>query len=87
MKYRIEEKLVNRSLSFAPTGVFCAWYDKIHLFDVTLSEAESYIIKFYNYGENTLLTCKISFFWDILFVMIYVSQSFILTLRKMVQIS
>ena len=61
MKYRVsEEKLVNRSLSFAPTGVLCAWYDKIHLFDVTLSEAESYMeSNLYNYGENAaLLTCK-----------------------------
>lgn len=35
------EKLVNRSLLFAPDGAIAARYDKIHLFDVDLPTGES----------------------------------------------
>ncbi len=35
-----EGKLVNRSVLFAPDGRIVAWYDKIHLFDVTLGGGE-----------------------------------------------
>lgn len=34
------EKLVNRSLLFAPDGAITARYDKIHLFDVDVAEGE-----------------------------------------------
>lgn len=36
------DKLVNRSLLFAPDGRIAARYDKIHLFDVDLSTGESH---------------------------------------------
>ncbi len=36
------EKLVNRSLLFAPDGTVVAHYDKIHMFDVSLDDRESY---------------------------------------------
>ena len=36
------EKLANRSLLIGPDGAIQARYDKIHLFDVTVSETESY---------------------------------------------
>jgi len=35
------EKLINRSLLFAPDGIIAARYDKIHLFDVDLPTGES----------------------------------------------
>ena len=37
-----EKRLVNRSILFDPAGKAIAWYDKIHLFDVDLGEAEHY---------------------------------------------
>ncbi len=37
-----ETRLVNRSILFDPSGKAVAWYDKIHLFDVDLGEAEHY---------------------------------------------
>lgn len=37
-----EGRLVNRSLLIAPDGAVVARYDKIHMFDVTLAEGESY---------------------------------------------
>lgn len=37
-----EDKLANRSMLFAPDGTQHAHYDKIHMFDVTLSRAEFY---------------------------------------------
>jgi len=37
-----EGRLANRSLLFAPDGAIAARYDKIHMFDVTVSEAERY---------------------------------------------
>ena len=36
------EKLANRSILFAPDGKIAQTYDKIHLFDVTLSRSEFY---------------------------------------------
>ena len=36
------EKLLNRSLLFAPDGSVAARYDKIHLFDIDLGEGRSY---------------------------------------------
>ncbi|MFO0514514.1 MAG: nitrilase-related carbon-nitrogen hydrolase, partial [Rhodobacterales bacterium] len=35
-------RFANRSLLIDPTGAITARYDKIHMFDVTLSEAETY---------------------------------------------
>ena len=35
-------RLANRSFLIAPDGAIAAQYDKIHMFDVTLSETESY---------------------------------------------
>jgi len=35
-----DERLANRSILFAPDGKIAAWYDKIHLFDVTLGDGE-----------------------------------------------
>lgn len=37
-----EDKLVNRSLLFAPDGGLIAHYDKVHMFDVELEGGESY---------------------------------------------
>jgi len=37
-----ETKMANRSYLFRPDGAVAASYDKIHLFDVTLSESEFY---------------------------------------------
>lgn len=37
-----DEKLANRSMLFAPDGKCIAHYDKIHMFDVTLSRKEFY---------------------------------------------
>ncbi|WP_235931257.1 carbon-nitrogen hydrolase family protein [Paracoccus xiamenensis] len=37
-----ESRLVNRSLLVAPDGAIVARYDKIHMFDVTISARESY---------------------------------------------
>lgn len=37
-----EQKLANRSYHFGPDGKIKATYDKIHMFDVTLSRAEFY---------------------------------------------
>ena len=36
------ERFVNRSFLIAPDGAIAAQYDKIHMFDVTLSDNESY---------------------------------------------
>jgi predicted amidohydrolase len=37
-----EDRLANRSFLIAPDGVVRARYDKLHMFDVTVSESESY---------------------------------------------
>jgi predicted amidohydrolase len=37
-----DRRFANRSLLVDPTGAITARYDKIHMFDVTLSEAETY---------------------------------------------
>ena len=37
-----ERRLVNRSFLIAPDGGIAARYDKIHMFDVTISETEAY---------------------------------------------
>jgi len=37
-----ENRLANRSILIGPDGAICARYDKIHMFDVTLSESDSY---------------------------------------------
>ena len=43
LKYKVSSnRLVNRSISYAPSGDKCAQYDKLHLFDVTLSSKEAY---------------------------------------------
>ncbi len=39
---RVGEKLANRSLLFSPQGNLTNTYDKIHMFDVTLSRTEFY---------------------------------------------
>lgn len=35
-------RVANRSFLIDPTGAIAAWYDKIHLFDVTLTATETY---------------------------------------------
>lgn len=35
-------RFANRSFLIDPSGAIAAWYDKIHMFDVTVSEAETY---------------------------------------------
>ena len=35
-------RFANRSFLIAPDGTIAAWYDKIHMFDVELSETETY---------------------------------------------
>ena len=37
-----DKRFVNRSLMIDPTGAIVARYDKLHMFDVTISETESY---------------------------------------------
>ncbi len=37
-----DERFVNRSFLIAPDGTIQAYYDKMHMFDVTLSETETY---------------------------------------------
>ncbi len=37
-----DDRLVNRSLLFAPDGSLCARYDKMHMFDVKLDNGENY---------------------------------------------
>ncbi|MFZ5963226.1 carbon-nitrogen hydrolase family protein [Thalassococcus sp. BH17M4-6] len=37
-----EERFVNRSFLIGPDGGIVAWYDKMHMFDVQVSEAETY---------------------------------------------
>ncbi len=39
---RAEGKLANRSFLFGPDGVIAARYDKIHMFDVSLADGESW---------------------------------------------
>lgn len=63
VKYRIaDHRLVNRSISYAPSGEVCAEYDKIHLFDVVLSKTESYHESYlYNHGKNAVILETIDF--------------------------
>ena len=42
LKSETDERFVNRSFLVAPSGVIVARYDKMHMFDVTLSETETY---------------------------------------------
>ncbi|MFU8865777.1 MAG: carbon-nitrogen hydrolase family protein [Rhodobacterales bacterium] len=37
-----DERFANRSFLIAPDGEIRAWYDKIHMFDVQVTEAETY---------------------------------------------
>jgi predicted amidohydrolase len=37
-----EERFANRSFLISPEGRIAAWYDKIHMFDVEVSETETY---------------------------------------------
>lgn len=37
-----EERFANRSFMISPEGEIVAWYDKLHMFDVTVSETETY---------------------------------------------
>jgi predicted amidohydrolase len=38
----VDGRFANRSFLIAPDGGIAAWYDKIHMFDVTISDTESY---------------------------------------------
>jgi predicted amidohydrolase len=50
-----QQKLVNRSLLFSPEGEVLARYDKIHMFDVDLSEGHSFReSKAYNAGHRAI---------------------------------
>lgn len=42
LKARDEDRFVNRSFLISPTGDIAARYDKIHMFDVTISDTERY---------------------------------------------
>ncbi len=42
LKGEADDRLVNRSLLISPTGEITARYDKMHMFDVQLSEVETY---------------------------------------------
>lgn len=42
LKARDEDRFVNRSFLISPKGEITARYDKIHMFDVTISDAETY---------------------------------------------
>lgn len=51
-----EPRLVNRSSLIAPDGAIAARYDKIHMFDVTISETEAYAeSKAYRPGAKAVL--------------------------------
>ncbi len=51
------DKLVNRSLMINPNGEITAHYDKIHMFDVVINEAESYHESaHYEPGSNAVIT-------------------------------
>lgn len=53
---KVEGKFANRSLLIAQDGEVKARYDKIHMFDVTLSETESYReSKTYEAGDKAVL--------------------------------
>lgn len=54
-------RFANRSFLIDPDGEIAAWYDKIHMFDVILSDAESYHeSKGYRPGERAVVS-KTSF--------------------------
>ena len=42
LKVEDDDRFVNRSFLISPTGEVAAVYDKIHMFDVTISEIETY---------------------------------------------
>lgn len=42
LKGEVDDRFVNRSILIAPDGAIAARYDKMHMFDVTLSETETY---------------------------------------------
>ena len=42
LKGEVDERFVNRSFLIAPNGEIAARYDKMHMFDVQLSEIETY---------------------------------------------
>ena len=51
-----EPRLINRSFLIAPDGAIAARYDKIHMFDVTISDTESYAeSKAYRPGARAVL--------------------------------
>ena len=51
-----EQRLVNRSFLIGPDGAITARYDKIHMFDVTISETEAYAeSKAYRPGARAVL--------------------------------
>lgn len=51
-----EPRLINRSFLIAPDGAISARYDKIHMFDVTISDTESYAeSKAYRPGAGAVL--------------------------------
>ena len=42
LKVDDDSRFVNRSFLITPKGEISAWYDKIHMFDVSISETETY---------------------------------------------
>ncbi|MDA9237507.1 carbon-nitrogen hydrolase family protein [Planktomarina sp.] len=51
-----DERYVNRSILINSNGGIVAWYDKIHMFDVTISDTESYQeSKHYQQGKHAVL--------------------------------
>jgi predicted amidohydrolase len=56
-----ETQLANRSHLFAPDGKLAATYDKIHMFDVTLSRSEFYNESKDNKAGETLIVADLDF--------------------------
>ncbi|MTI88239.1 MAG: carbon-nitrogen hydrolase family protein [Balneolaceae bacterium] len=55
-----DEKVYNRAALFDPNGDVIATYDKIHLFDVTISESESYRESaIMRPGEQSVTVCNV----------------------------
>ena len=71
-------RFANRSFLLSPDGEIAAWYDKIHMFDVTVSETESYRESAgYRPGERLVtarvdgLTLGLSVCYDLRFPALY----------------
>lgn len=73
-----EDKALNRSFLFGPTGACLARYDKIHLFDVNVSESERWMeSRVYDRGDKAVManagaaTLGLSVCYDLRFAHLY----------------